>query len=186
MGSQLYQGPGLGVHTLKQAGPCLAATPAASRTLLHAGMLLDSMGATYRHTDPSQSLGLLAELDPADACAVDPASGELKFGWSNICLHYFKRSWLADVSDRLAAEGKYHIARKKIPSKAGPVQVGGRAHEGGCLMLSPGAAWVRVDCCLLAWFAWSCDFCGAALLRWQCFCWGLVGWLVGRLMGGAC
>ncbi|GAB4820374.1 hypothetical protein N2152v2_007420 [Parachlorella kessleri] len=63
-----------------------------------------------------------SELDPADACAVDPASGELKFGWSNVCLHYFKRSWLADVSDRLAAEGKYHIAHKKIPSKDGPVQ----------------------------------------------------------------
>lgn len=63
---------------------------------------------------------------------MDPATGELKFGWSNICLHYFKRSWLAAVSDRLAAEGRYHIARKKIPSKDGPVQVGQGVCSGGC------------------------------------------------------
>lgn len=63
-----------------------------------------------------------SELDPAEASAVDPGTGELKFGWSNICLHYFKRSWLATVSDQLAAQGKYHIAHKKINSKDGPVQ----------------------------------------------------------------
>lgn len=62
---------------------------------------------------------------------MDPATGELRFGWSNVCLHYFKRSWLAAVSDKLAEEGRYHIARKKIPSKDGPVQVGG---QGGAVV----------------------------------------------------
>ena len=75
-----------------------------------------------------------AELDPAEACAADPSTGELKYGWSNVCLHYFRRAWLASVADRLAAEGRYHIAHKKIPSKDGPVQVGrGGAGRGGAM-----------------------------------------------------
>lgn len=64
-----------------------------------------------------------AELDPAEAASEDPATGELKYGWSNICMHYFRRDWLESVSDQLAAQGRYHIASKKIPSKDGPVQV---------------------------------------------------------------
>lgn len=62
-----------------------------------------------------------SELDPAEAAASDPATGELKYGWSNICLHYFRRDWLEAVSGRLADMGRYHIARKKIPSMDGPV-----------------------------------------------------------------
>ena len=65
------------------------------------------------------------ELDPSEACASDPATGELKYGWSNVCLHYFRRDWLEAVSGRLADMGRYHIARKKIPSKDGPVAVRG-------------------------------------------------------------
>lgn len=38
-----------------------------------------------------------------------------------MCLHYFQRAWLEGVADRLAAEGRYHIARKTIPTAAGPV-----------------------------------------------------------------
>lgn len=64
-----------------------------------------------------------AELDPAEAAASDPATGELKYGWSNICLHYFRADWLEAVAGRLAAEGRYHIARKNIASKDGPVAV---------------------------------------------------------------
>jgi hypothetical protein len=66
-----------------------------------------------------------SELDPAEAAASDPSTGELRFGWSNICLHYFRRDWLEAVSDRLAQMGRYHIARKKIPSLDGPVAVRG-------------------------------------------------------------
>ena len=62
-------------------------------------------------------------LDPAEAAASDPATGELRYGWSNICLHYFRRDWLVSVSNKLAEMGQYHIARKKIPSKDGPVAV---------------------------------------------------------------
>lgn len=62
-----------------------------------------------------------SELDPAEACASDPSTGELKYGWSNICLHYFRLDWLEAVSGRLADMGRYHIARKKIASKDGPV-----------------------------------------------------------------
>ncbi|EFN54432.1 hypothetical protein CHLNCDRAFT_31829 [Chlorella variabilis] len=62
-----------------------------------------------------------SELDPAEASASDPATGELKYGWSNICLHYFRRDWLEGVSDKLAEMGRYHVARKKIPSLDGPV-----------------------------------------------------------------
>ncbi len=63
------------------------------------------------------------ELDPSEAAASDPSTGELKYGWSNICLHYFRRDWLEAVSDKLAEMGKYHVARKKIPSIDGPVAV---------------------------------------------------------------
>ena len=64
------------------------------------------------------------ELDPNEAAASDPATGGLKYGWSNICLHYFRRDWLEAVSGQLAELGRYHIARKKIPSKDGPLEVG--------------------------------------------------------------
>ena len=50
-------------------------------------------------------------------------AGRLRYGWSNVCMHYFSREFLASAARRLKSEGRYHIARKKIPSKDGPVQV---------------------------------------------------------------
>lgn len=52
-----------------------------------------------------------------------------------MCLHYFRRDWLEAVSGQLADMGRYHIARKKIPSKDGPVAVRGGVGEssGGVL-----------------------------------------------------
>ena len=38
-------------------------------------------------------------------------------------MHYFSRDFLEQAAQRLAAEGRHHIARKKIPSKDGPVEV---------------------------------------------------------------
>jgi hypothetical protein len=79
-----------------------------------------------------------AELDPAEAAASDPTTGELKYNWSNICLHYFCRDWLEAVSDKLAEMGRYHIARKQIPSMHGPVAVSG-------------GRWGHLPACLHAW-----------------------------------
>ncbi len=38
-------------------------------------------------------------------------------------MHYFTRDFLALAADHVRSEGVYHIAKKKIPSKDGPVQV---------------------------------------------------------------
>ena len=38
-------------------------------------------------------------------------------------MHYFTRDFLALAADHVRNEGVYHIAKKKIPSKDGPVQV---------------------------------------------------------------
>lgn len=38
-------------------------------------------------------------------------------------MHYFTRDFLARAADHVRNEGVYHIAKKKIPSKDGPVQV---------------------------------------------------------------
>ena len=83
-----------------------------------------------------------AELDPAEAAAADPATGELRHNWSNICLHYFRRDWLEAVSNTLAEMGRYHIARKKITAKDGPVAVswrGGVAAGRGGVAAAPWA-----------------------------------------------
>ncbi len=99
------------------------------------------------------------------ASSVDPATGKLRYNWSNVCMHFFTVAWLrqvrpapqralcAHVSPRsrhgsriegqrapighqtrcpsmarqvcahLSQGAAYHVARKKIPSKDGPVQV---------------------------------------------------------------
>lgn len=62
-----------------------------------------------------------SELDPTKASAVNPATGELFFNWSNICMHYFSVPWLQKVVASMEGGAAYHIARKKIPSKSGPV-----------------------------------------------------------------
>ena len=54
----------------------------------------------------------------------EPADGSLKYNWSNVCMHYFRRDFLEAMAQRLAAEGRYHIARKQIPSISGPIKVG--------------------------------------------------------------
>ena len=57
-----------------------------------------------------------SELDPSEAEAVDPETELLKYNWSNVCLHYFDRGWLKNVSSHLLSGGDYHVAKKKIPS----------------------------------------------------------------------
>lgn len=63
-----------------------------------------------------------SEMDPEEAASVDPGTGELRYAWSNVCMHYFTTDFLASMADKLKQQGQYHIAHKKIPSKDGPVQ----------------------------------------------------------------
>lgn len=67
-----------------------------------------------------------------------------RYGWSNICMHYFRRDWLAGVADQLAAAGRYHIAHKKIPSKDGPVQARGGEKGRGAGAAGSGTGAVKV------------------------------------------
>ena len=48
---------------------------------------------------------------------------QLKYNWSNVCMHYFTRDFLELAANHVRAEGVYHMAKKKVPSKDGPVQV---------------------------------------------------------------
>jgi len=64
-----------------------------------------------------------SELDPSQASARDPATGELLFGWSNVCMHWFAVPFLRAAAERLRREAAYHVARKQIPSIDGPVKV---------------------------------------------------------------
>ena len=50
-------------------------------------------------------------------------TGELRYAWSNVCMHYFSTDFLEAMAEKLKQQGQYHIAHKKIPSKHGPVQV---------------------------------------------------------------
>eukprot|EP01023_Acetabularia_acetabulum_P030399 TRINITY_DN2861_c1_g2_i1.p1 TRINITY_DN2861_c1_g2~~TRINITY_DN2861_c1_g2_i1.p1 ORF type:complete len:508 (-),score=87.02 TRINITY_DN2861_c1_g2_i1:310-1704(-) len=63
-----------------------------------------------------------SELDPQEAVAVDSSSGQLKFNWGNICMHYFSVQWLQEVLQSLEEMGQYHVANKKISSKDGSVE----------------------------------------------------------------
>jgi len=56
------------------------------------------------------------------SCCV-AGTGELRYAWSSVCMHYFSTAFLVAMADRLKQQGQYHIAHKKIPSKDGPVQV---------------------------------------------------------------
>ena len=40
-------------------------------------------------------------------------------------MHYFTRDFLELAADHVRVQGVYHVAKKKIPSKDGPVQVPG-------------------------------------------------------------
>eukprot|EP00884_Botryococcus_braunii_P015716 jgi/Botrbrau1/2828/Bobra.0125s0036.1 len=63
-----------------------------------------------------------SELAPSEATSRDPGTGELRYNWSNVCMHFFKVSFLKSVATKLKEDALYHIARKKIPSKDGPVE----------------------------------------------------------------
>lgn len=62
-----------------------------------------------------------SEMDPEEASAVNPDTGILRYNWANICMHYFERTWLESVAGSLAQGGRYHIAKKQIPSVDGKV-----------------------------------------------------------------
>ena len=55
-------------------------------------------------------------------------------------MHYFTRDFLELAADHVRAQGVYHVAKKKIPSKDGPVQVPGLAMHiqkpDQCLLMS--------------------------------------------------
>ena len=38
-------------------------------------------------------------------------------------MHYFSTPFLASMAHKLKQQGQYHVAKKKIPSKDGPIQV---------------------------------------------------------------
>eukprot|EP00850_Spirogloea_muscicola_P023276 SM000343S12832 [mRNA] locus=s343:22653:26799:- [translate_table: standard] len=62
-----------------------------------------------------------SELDPKHATATDPATGQLAYRWSNICMHMFSTPFLMEMADVLERESKYHVAMKKILSVDGVV-----------------------------------------------------------------
>ncbi|KAK9868416.1 hypothetical protein WJX84_009045 [Apatococcus fuscideae] len=64
-----------------------------------------------------------SELDPHEAAATDPSTEQLKYNWSNVCMHYFSREFLERAAAFLSSgKGCYHAAKKSISSKDGPVQ----------------------------------------------------------------
>eukprot|EP00892_Ulva_mutabilis_P003339 jgi/Ulvmu1/1377/UM011_0105.1 len=99
--------------------------------LLHGA---DLGARTVAKASPGEKVGVLArrkgnlevveysEISASQAAARD-ARGRLRFNWSNICMHYFSVAWLHDVAKHVENGGaRYHIARKQIPSREGPVQ----------------------------------------------------------------
>lgn len=64
-----------------------------------------------------------SELGPDVAASVNPQTGQLNYNWGNICMHYFRVQFLEKAQKALKDASVYHVARKKIPSKSGPVQV---------------------------------------------------------------
>lgn len=64
-----------------------------------------------------------SELSLLEATARDAATGELWFGWSNVCMHWFRRDFLQRAAQRLREEAIYHIAKKQIPALDGNVLV---------------------------------------------------------------
>eukprot|EP00899_Mesostigma_viride_P026953 jgi/Mesvir1/7442/Mv19221-RA.2 len=61
-----------------------------------------------------------SELGQEMAEALDPVTGQLRFQWANICMHYFHTDFLRDVL-QWPSSRRFHIAQKKIPSAAGLV-----------------------------------------------------------------
>jgi UDP-N-acetylglucosamine/UDP-N-acetylgalactosamine diphosphorylase len=63
-----------------------------------------------------------SEIDHEQATSTDAETGQLLFNWSNICMHYFSVPFLEAMATKLKEAGCYHLAKKSIPSKDGPVQ----------------------------------------------------------------
>lgn len=63
-----------------------------------------------------------SELDPHEASATDPESGALKYNWSNISSFCFTPDFIRRAEADLGESGRYHMARKEIPSAKGPVK----------------------------------------------------------------
>ncbi|DBA82806.1 hypothetical protein WJX77_012241 [Trebouxia sp. C0004] len=76
----------------------------------------------FARREPHVEVVEYSEMDPQEAASVDPSTGELRYAWSNVCMHYFSTAFLVAMADRLKQQGQYHIAHKNIPSKDGPVQ----------------------------------------------------------------
>lgn len=137
-----------------QQGKLTAAPAPAPRPLLSPGPL--QVGVFAQRPGPGGGLCVLeySELDPALAHAPDPTATALSpaaappqqsqpqgsqpqqqqqqppllFNWANLCMHYFRLSWLRRTAAHLLAGGggagagtgaeevAYHVARKRIPS----------------------------------------------------------------------
>lgn len=63
-----------------------------------------------------------SELDPEEASATDPERGTLKYNWSNISSFCFTPDFIRRAQADLEQSGRYHMARKEIPSATGPVK----------------------------------------------------------------
>ena len=61
-----------------------------------------------------------SELSSEMAHARESSSNQLQFNWGNICMHYFRVSFL-EKADSMPLP--YHIARKRIPSCGTDVEV---------------------------------------------------------------
>lgn len=62
------------------------------------------------------------ELDPSTASSLDPLTGDLRFQWSNVCMHLFTLDFLEFVRPALDNGGRFHVAKKIIPSVNGEVK----------------------------------------------------------------
>lgn len=50
-------------------------------------------------------------------------TGLLRYNWSNVCMHFFRVSFLRQVASRLMDDALFHVAHKQIPSRDGPIPV---------------------------------------------------------------
>ncbi|CCW60910.1 unnamed protein product [Phytomonas sp. EM1] len=88
---------------------------------------------TTPKTSPEERVGVFArvngewgvveytELGEARAIAREPHTGELRFSCANIACHVCSLAFLAYASERAASSVLYHAARKRIPTRNGPV-----------------------------------------------------------------
>ncbi|KAH7679041.1 UDP-N-acetylglucosamine diphosphorylase protein [Dioscorea alata] len=57
-----------------------------------------------------------SEMDPAMSSEIHQTTGNLRYCWSNVCLHLFTLDFLKQVATGLENDSIYHLAEKKIPS----------------------------------------------------------------------